>query len=219
MDGPQLERAMQTRTGMERRVYDSLRQHGRLTDRQLRELLGSRGSGPRDALAKLLPTGLVRYAGRAAAPGRPMQYEATPPAQVEAAAERYAVRKPKRQRRRASVGARIRELRGMAPGDFRDWHAARQRILSQTKLLTNVEPMAFWEVVPLDELEMILDEVRELRDWTEGVIAAIAERAEHESVKKKIGKLRATDGRTPQEKETARRLEEKLRRKLIVREK
>ncbi|MDQ3741971.1 MAG: hypothetical protein M3389_13615 [Actinomycetota bacterium] len=201
---------------MEQRVYAALKAHGPKSDPQLRALLGSSGSGPRDALAKLLPIGVVRHAGRASTPGKAMLYEATPAPEVEEAAERYAVRKPQRTKRaRVAATPRLAELRRMEAGDFRQWHAARQRVLSQTKLLYKIDKMAFWESAPADELQLVLEEVVELRAWCDDVIAAIGERREHEAVKAKVTKLRATAGRTAPEQETAGRLADKISRKLI----
>src|SRR4051794_161020 len=183
MRSDEFERQLNARTGTEQRVYAALRERGPMSDMQLREFLGSRGSGPRDALKKLLPIGFVRLAGRAGTHGKPWLYEATLPSDVETAAESYAARTPKRKRRKASTNNKLSDLRRMQPGDFREWHAVRQRILSQTKLLTRVDTMAFWETAPLDELELVLEEVVELQDWAEDVIASIGERSEHEAIK------------------------------------
>jgi hypothetical protein len=200
---------------MEQRVYDALLHHGALTDRNLRELLGSRGSGPRDALQKLLPTGVVRHAGKATTAGKPMLYEATPLTEVELAAERFAVRKPRRRRSRKSAGARLAELRQMEDGDCRKWYPVRDQILATVGALSQTIQMAFWKSVPLDELELALEEIEELYEAAGEALAAGRERLEHEKQKSKIEKLRATDGRTVAERDTAERLASKLRRKLI----
>lgn len=200
---------------MEQRVYDALRDHGALSDRNLRELLGSRGSGPRDALQKLLPTGVVRHAGRATTAGKPMLYEATPLAEVELAAERFAVRKPRRRRSRKSAGARLAELRQMEDGDCRKWYPVRDQILATLGTLSQTIQMAFWKSVPPDELELALEEIEELHQAAGEALAAGRERLEHEKQRSKIEKLRATDGRTVAERETAERLASKLSRKLI----
>src|SRR5437773_4029228 len=114
MDETALESLLSERSGTERRVYEALRMRGKMTDRQLRDLLHSPGSGPRDALAKLLPLGVIRYAGKASTKGNPMQYEATPPGDIEEEVARYAARKPKRTRRGGkSPGSRLAELRQM----------------------------------------------------------------------------------------------------------
>src|SRR3954454_13467581 len=94
MDESAFQQLLSGRSGTERKVYDALRAHGKMTDRQLRDLLRSPGSGPRDALARLLPLGLVRHAGKAATKNNPMQYEATPLGAIEEEQRRYAVRKP-----------------------------------------------------------------------------------------------------------------------------
>jgi len=200
---------------MERRVYAALCQYGPLTDRDLRERLGSRGSGPRDALQKMLPPGLVRHAGKASTAGKPMRYEATPLAEIEISAERFAARKPRRRRSRRSAGARLAELRQMEDGDPRKWYPVRDQILSTVGLLAHALDMTFWKTVPPDELELALDEIEELHEAAGEALAAGRERLEHEKHKSKIEKLRVTDGRTNPERDTAHRLADKLSQKLI----
>lgn len=215
MNNHELQTFLDGRTGMERRVYSALRDHGPLTDRNLREQLGSRGSGPRDALSKLLPTGVVRHAGKVEAKGNPMLWEATPLAEVEAQAERYAVRKPRRRRGRKSVNARLAELRQLEKGDYRKWYPVRDQMLSTLHPLAEMVKMAFWQSVPPDELELALAEIEELHDATGEALAAGRERLEHERQKSKIDKLKATKGRTPGELDNADRLAAKLEKKLI----
>ena len=200
---------------MERRVYTALHESGPLTDRNLREMLRSRGSGPRDALQKLLPLGVVRFAGKASTAGNPMQYEATPPAEVEAQAESYAIRKPQRRRARRSPGARLTDLRQMEEGDFREWHPVRDQILSTLGVLSRELKMTFWKSVPPDELELALTEIEELHEATGEALAAGRERLVHEKQKSKIEKLQATSGRTAAERDTADRLAKRLKTKLI----
>jgi hypothetical protein len=215
LNEPELQELLRDRTGMERRVYSALRERGPLTDRQLREQLGSRGSGPRDALQKLLPTGVVRHAGKASTAGKPMRYQATPLAEVETTAESFAARKPRRRRGRRSPGARLAELRQMEKGDVREWHQVRDQILATLGLLARTVKVSFWKSVPPDELELALSEIEELHEATGEALAAGRERIEHERQKSKIEKLRATNGRTAAERDTADRLTKKLSDKLI----
>lgn len=218
MTESELHTLLQTRSGTERKVYDSLREHGRMTDRQLRDLLHSPGSGPRDALAKMLPLGIVRYAGKASTKGNPMQYEATPAGEVEDAAARFAVLKPKRSRRpRTSPGARLAELRQLQQGDCRKWYPARDQILATLPLLSSTIKMAFWESVPVEELELALDEIEELHEASGEALAAGRERLEHEKYKAKIEKIQRTKGRTSAEKDVAAQKAEVLSRRLIQR--
>lgn len=203
-------------TGTERRVYEALQHHGKMTDRQLRELLKSRGSGPRNALAKMLPLGLVRHAGKASTSGHPMQWEATPASEIDQTRERYEGRKPRPNRRtRKSPGARLAELRQMEPGDPRKWYPNRDKILAAVPLLTGAIKMAFWECVPAHELELALDEITELYETAGDALAAGRERLQHEKYKAKIEKLQRTRGRTAAEKEVAAQKVEKLSQKLI----
>lgn len=216
MNESELKTLLQKRSGTERKVYDSLQAHGRMTDRQLRDLLHSPGSGPRDALAKMLPLGLVRYAGKASSKGSPMQYEATPAGEVEDAAERFAVLKPKRSRRtQTAPGARLADLRQLQQGDCRKWYPVRDQILATLPLLSSTVKMAFWESVPIEELELALDEIEELHDAAGEALASGRERLEHEKYKAKIEKIQRTQGRTVAEKNVAARKAETLSRRLI----
>jgi hypothetical protein len=215
MNAEEIRQLLDQRTGMEQRVYDALLERGPLTDRGLREFLGSRGSGPRDALEKLLPTGVIRHAGKSPARGKPMRYEATPVDEVEASSARFTARKPRRRRSRKSAGARLAELRQMEDGDCRKWYPVRDQILATLGPLTQTLQMAFWRSVPPDELELALTEIEELHEATGEALAAGRERLEHEKQKAKIEKLQATNGRTAPERDTAYRLADKLSKKLI----
>lgn len=216
MTEDELQTLLTSRSGTEQKVYRALREHGVMTDRQLRDLLHSPGSGPRDAIKKLLPVGLIRYAGKASTKGSPMQYEATSASAVEDEAGRYAVLKPKKGRRaRTSPQARLAELRQMELGDCRKWYPARDQILATVPLLSDTVKMSFWESVPVDELKLALSEIEELYEAAGDALAAGRERLEHEKNKAKIEKLGRTKGRTDPEKEVAARKAEVLGRKLI----
>jgi len=216
MTDDELQRLLQSRSGTEQRVYEALRRHGKLTDRQLRDLLRSPGSGPRDALAKMLPLGLVRHAGKAPTKGNPMQWEATPASEIDKARERFdALKPPKSRRKRSSPGTRLAQLRQMQPGDCRKWYPARDEILATLPLLARTLEMAFWESVPVEELALALDEIEELHEAAANALAAGRERLQHERNKEKIEKLERTRGRTAAEREVAAQKREVLRRKLI----
>ena len=215
MNDTELQALLSQQSAFDRRVHEALRQHGKLTDRQLRDMLGSPGSGPHDALKKMLPLGLVRHAGKAKAKGNPMQWEATPAAEIEGARERYATLKPKKKPRRNSPTQRLAELRKLERGDVREWHPTRDKILAALPVLTNAVKMAFWETVPPDELHLALDEIEELRDAAEEALAAGRERLQHEKTKAKIGKMENRNGRTDAENEVFSRKAERLREKLL----
>ena len=217
MTEDELQTLLRTRSGTEQRVYWALREHGVMTDRQLRDLLHSPGSGPRDAIKRLLPLGLVRHAGKASTKNYPMQYEAMPASAVEDAVARYAVMKPPKKARRATTSpqARLAELRQIQLGDCRKWYPARDQILATVPLLSDTVRMSFWESVPIDELKLALSEIEELYEAAGDALAAGRERLEHEKNKAKIEKLGRTKGRTGPEKEVAARKAEVLRRKLI----
>ena len=217
MDKAELQRLLSERSGTERKVYEALRTRGKMTDRQLRDFLHSPGSGPRDALAKLLPLGLVRHAGKAATKNNPMQWEVTPLGDIEEERKRYHARQPARRTKRsqASPGARLAELRQMEHGDVRKWYPNRDKILAALPLLSNTVRMSFWESVPPDELQLALDEIEELQAAATEALEVGRERLVHEKHKAKIEKLERTDGRTAAEQETAARKANNFRRKLI----
>jgi hypothetical protein len=216
MTQDELEALLNGRSGTERKVYEALRRNGKMTDRQLRDSLHSPGSGPRDALAKMLRLGLVRHAGKASTKGHPMQWEPTPASEIEETRERYEVLQPTSTRRsRKSPGARLGELRQMEQGDPRKWHPTRDKILAALPLLTATIKMAFWESVPVEELQLALDEIAELHEATGDALAAGRERLQHEKFKAKIDKIQRTHGRTDAEKDVAARKAEALSRKLI----
>ena len=215
MNDSELQDLLNQRSGTEQRVHEALRAHGKMTDRQLRDLLRSPGSGPHDALKKMLPLGLVRHAGKAKTKGNPMQWEATPAAEVEETRDRYAILKPKKKARRNSPTQRLADLRKLERGDVREWHPTRDRILATLPVLSNAVKMAFWETVPVDELQLALDEIEELRDAAEEALAAGRERLDHEKTKAKIGKMENRNGRTDAENKVFSHKAERLREKLL----
>jgi hypothetical protein len=217
MNKTELQTLLNTRSGTERKVYEALRTHGKMTDRQLRDLLGSPGSGPRDALARLLPLGLVRHAGKAATKNNPMQWEVTPPAEIEEQQKRYETLKPEERakRRRRSPGARLADLRQMESGDAREWHQVRDKLLAVLPLLTSTVRMSFWESVPPAELELAVEEVEELHVATANALEAGRERLRHEKQKEKIEKIERMEGRTGPERDAYARKADNLRQKLI----
>jgi hypothetical protein len=143
-------------------------------------------------------------------------YERVSMAEIEAEAEKFAARRPTRRSR--SAASKLTEMRRRQRGEFSGWHRTRTRILEETHLLVQLETMAFWEVVPDDELALVLDEVLELREWANAAIEAINERKTDDATRAKIMKLRATTGRTEAEVATARHHVERLSARLIPRD-
>lgn len=211
MDEIEVDRLLAAMTSADRRVYRALRQ-ARCTDADLRVALKAHTTGA--SLRRLLDKGLVRHVGRTRQ-RRMMQYEATPVAEVETQAKKYAIRKPPGKRTRTGVSAKLAELRAMEPGNYPLWHENRKYVLQHTKVLTRIEPQMFWEAAPPDEIEMVREEVEELVEWAQRVLDAAAVRVDHEEKKATIHKLRQTNGRTPHEIENAERLAERLSEKLI----
>jgi hypothetical protein len=200
----------------EQRIYTGL-ERGKLSSSRLREATG-RIDGMTTELRRLMELGLLRVAGKEerARGIRPAIYERVPLSEVEGEAAKFAARRPRRGRR--SPGSKLAEMRRIKRGEFSLWHRTRKRILEETQLLTQLEPMAFWTAVPTDELEMVFAELLELRDWTDAVIQAIYERQVDDKTRATIGKILKMDGRTPAEQEAARGHATRLSRKLIPRD-
>ena len=179
----------------EQRIYAAL-EDGKQSSTELR---AGRADGMTAELRRLMGLGLIRLAGRAPAKSGipPRMYERVSMAEIEAEAEKFAARRPTRRSR--SAASKLTEMRRRQRGEFSGWHRTRTRILEETHLLVQLETMAFWEVVPDDELALVLDEVLELREWANAAIEAINERKTDDATRAKIMKLRATTGRTEAE--------------------
>jgi hypothetical protein len=186
-----------------------------MTAPMLREPV-SRSDGLTFELRRLCELGLIRPVGRKAIDGNhpAIAYVTVPLQDVEKARERYAVRGPKKRRRRRSSGPGVAHMREMEGGDYEHWYRVRRRVLELTQIVTQAEKMSFWETAPEDEREIVLNELRDLRDATQDAIAAFEMRADDDATREKIAKLRTTDGRTPPEAATSHRLADKLEAKL-----
>jgi chaperonin cofactor prefoldin len=103
----------------------------------------------------------------------------------------------------------------MEAGDARKWYPARDKILAALPLLADTIKMSFWEAVPVDELQLALDEIEELHEAATDALRVGRERLEHEKYKAKLTKMKATNGRTDAEVEVIQRKAKTLRRKLI----
>lgn len=201
----------------EQLIYKSLdARGGPMTAPMLREPV-SRTDGLTFELRHLCELGLIRPMGKKAIDGRhpATAYRTVALGDIKKTRERFAVRSPRRRRRgRRSAGPGIAELREMETGDYEQWYRVRRRILELTQIVVQAEKMAFWEIAPDDERGLVLGELEELVAATEDTIAALKMREEDDVTREKIEKLRATNGRTPAEAETSRRLANKLEEKL-----
>jgi hypothetical protein len=201
----------------EQLIYKTLdARGGPMTAPMLREPV-HRTDGLTFELRHLCELGLIRPMGKKAIDGRhpATAYRTVALGDVEKTRERFAVRSPRRRRRgRRRSGPGIAELREMEAGDYEQWYRVRRRILELTQIVIQAEKMAFWEVAPDDERGLVLGELQELQAATEDTIAALRMREDDDATREKIEKLRATNGRTPAEAATGRRLASKLEEKL-----
>ena len=214
MDIDERDALVQGLSPTEQRIYAAL-EGGKLASTELRQAAGGRADGMTAELRRLMSHGLIRVVGRAPRERgiKPRMYERVSLSEVEAEAEKFAARRPTRRSR--SAGSKLNEMRRREAGEFSGWHRTRKRILEETQLLTQVETMAFWDAVPEDELELVLDEVLDLRQWVNAVIEAINERKMDDALRARIEKMLATSGRNEHEKDIVRRKVDLLSSKLI----
>jgi hypothetical protein len=175
-----------------------------------------RNDGLTSELRHMSELGLIKPMGKKSIAGNhpAMVYRLVALPDVEKARERFAVRGPRRRRRRRPGDPGIDQMREMELGDYGHWHAARKRIIELKKLVVQAEKMSFWEAAPEDERELVLGELLDLQGHTEDAIAALKMRTDDDAIRAKIAKLRTTNGRTPAEADTSRRLANRLEEKL-----
>jgi hypothetical protein len=212
-----------------RQALEAYRERGPMIDKQLQAALptaawrtsngepfGDVGMEVRRLRYRLAELGLIQPAGRIRGAAI---YKATPTGQAEATAKRFATalkRGKKRKRRGPSPAAKLTEMRKMSRGDWSQFDRTRKTILRLGPALEAVEPMAFWEAAPADELNWVRQEIADLVEWGQRALEAIDTRQEDDSTREKIAKLLDpnTAGRTDAEIASARRLAEKFRKRL-----
>lgn len=216
MDSEARDRVVASMSPAGQKIYAALRQANVLTAPQMRAPTG-RSDGMRPELNALLERGLIKRAGKVGThPKRAMSYRIVPPGDIEAAAEQYAASKPKPKPKRITRAATA-EARKMEAGDWSKWYRARRRLLELTAMVVQMDDMAFWEAPSEEDRERVLGAMLELSDWLDVTIASYRERGYDDDLRAKMEKLSVTNGRTGPEIETARRLADKLERKLAVR--
>jgi hypothetical protein len=200
-----------------RRVYDAIAAHGPVTKNDLHRLLGKRSKKVSfsDDMRPLQEAGLVRQAGRRRLRrGSAALFAAVPAAEVAQAAASYQPPADQPESRRPSFRRRIQELRRLEVGDFALWYRARRRVVEQTQVLVEIEPMVWWEAAPAEDRLMVARELLDLQGWTERVLFELEDRFADDDLREKVAKLRETHGRTPEETKLYRDKAAKLARRL-----
>ena len=166
-------------------------------------------------LKKLMTWGLIRKVGNEPRPHgiKPAIYAAVPLKDVEAAATRYAAKKPRQRKRRAAT-TRISDLRQPEAGEWGKWYETRKHLIRLMAVVRSLDGMAYWEAAPADERVYVLEEMRVARERLDDAIVAFEEREKDDRLRDKIEKLEQTNGRTPAEAEGARRRAAAMREKL-----
>jgi hypothetical protein len=213
-----------------RQALEAFRRCGALTDKELEEALPTAewrtskglpftavGMEVRTLRRRLAELGLIQPAGKTATGAA--VHKATPAGQVEAAARKFAnalKRTKKRKTRGLSPAAKLAEMRKMLPGEWSQFDKTRRTILRLGPALEAIEPMAFWESAPPDEIEWVRQEIEDLVEWGQRALDAIKTRQEDDATRRKIAKLGDpnTAGRTEHEIATARRRAERLAERL-----
>lgn len=165
---------------------------------------------------RLAQLGLIQPAGKGSMGAA--TYKLTPPGQTEASARIFenALKRGKRRKRAQSPAAKLAEMRRIVPGEWSQFDRTRKTILRLGPALESVEPMAFWEAAPADELEWVRQEIEDLVQWGIRALDAIEIRKQDDATRDKVAKLldANTAGRTEHEIATARRLAKKLTQRL-----
>jgi hypothetical protein len=222
-----VEREVQERPRL-RQMLEAYRARGPMNDKDLQAALPTAswrtnkglpftavGMEVRTLRRRLAELGLIQPAGRE--PTGAAIYKATPPGQAEAAARKFAnalKRGKKRKSRGQSAAAKLADMRKMVPGEWSQFDRTRRTILRLGPALEAIEPMAFWEAAPPDELAWVRQEIEDLVEWGHRALEAMKTRQEDDATRLKIAKLQNTSGRTDHEIAAARRAGEKLAERL-----
>jgi hypothetical protein len=213
-----------------RQALEAFREGGPMNDKELQAALPTDewrtskgvpftavGMEVRTVRRRLAELGLIQPAGTEKT-GAAI-YKATPTGQVEAAARKFAnaiKRGKQRKPRGQSAAAKLAEMRRMVPGEWSRFDRTRRTILRLGPALEAIQPMAFWEAAPPDELDWVRQEIEDLVEWGQQALEAIKTRKDDDATREKISKLRDpnTSGRTEHEIANARRLADKLAERL-----
>ena len=120
----------------------------------------------------------------------------------------------------AEMNRRIREYRklekeaGLSARAIAIEH--RRKIIELAQRLRRVEPVVFWKSVSDDDLEMVFEEVYDLHEWVERVLASLDAQRGDKRLREKIAHLRDTRGRTLPEAQNARRKADELEARLLT---
>lgn len=158
-------------------------------------------------LERLQTAGLLRLVGT-----KPARYAAVPLAEVDDAADRHALRK-KRKAKRKTNRSRIVDLRRYEHGDYAEFYRVHRRVVELGEYVAvQIPKMAYWRVAPKEDLAQIATELIALRVAIDDAMVCLKERADEDELLARIQKLEAEDGRTGPEVEAFRATAQKLRR-------
>ncbi|MBA3364235.1 MAG: hypothetical protein H0U03_00390 [Actinobacteria bacterium] len=101
-------------------------------------------------------------------------------------------------------------------GEWSQFDKTRKTILRLGPALEAIEPMAFWDAAPPDELDWVRREIEDLVEWGQRALEAIRNRQDDDVRRRRHAKLTDsnTAGRTEHEIATARRMADKLAQRL-----
>ena len=140
------------------------------------------------------------------------KYAAVPVSEVEDAAERYALRK-KRKLKRKTNRSRLADLRTYEHGDYAEFYRVHRRLVELGEYVgVHIPRMAYWQVAPKEDLAQIAKELLTLRAAIDDALMCLKERADDDELRARIEKLEAENGRTGPELEAFRATAQKLRR-------
>jgi hypothetical protein len=140
------------------------------------------------------------------------RYAAVPAGEVEDAAERYALRK-KRKTKRKTNRSRMADLRTYEHGDYAEFYRVHRRVVELGEYVgVHITKMAYWQAAPKDDLAKVATELIALRDAIDDAMMCLKERVDDDQALARIEKLEATNGRMGAEAESYKEVARKLRR-------
>jgi hypothetical protein len=205
-----------------RAIYEIIRERGPVTIREIVEAQHghpSRKASLTDRLKPLQRDGLIYSPGKRRVKDRDvLLWVATPAPDIERWVHCYQEETRRRlaegRQRRGSHQRRAQEFRRLQTGDYDEWYTARERLVWLAQVLPTIEAAQFWEAAPPEDREDVIEDLAEIQEWISRVYDAYLDRAEDDQLRERVAKLRATNGRTPEEAAAFRRKANRLSRRL-----
>ena len=221
----ELEAAVANLSPRRHALYEAIHEHGPLTVREImeREVGGpAKKASLSDLLRPLRAEGLITSAGlRNVGRHLAVLWRTTDAADVEEAAEQYRADEMEaaaRVREHGSEAAKSELFRRWQTGDWDEWYHAREKLSRLAMLVPVLEPMAFWEAAPEEDVPYALADLRRLHAAVGALIEEFEAREADVKLQVKVENIANTNGRFPGERRTYRAKARRMARNLVPRD-